>query len=298
MATPGKILVSGANGQLGRELVAMLSATYEVTGFDIDEADICSESDLNRFVGRVRPDLIIHAAAYTAVDDCEVNEEKAMLVNGTGTANIARSAAEIGARLFYYSTDYVFDGLKASAYTEDDPVGPMTVYGRSKLAGETFVSDILEDSLIIRIAWVYGKHGQNFVRTMLKLGAAQIERRRAGKTVAPLRIVNDQFGNPTWTQEIVRQTAKLIDSDLRGIVHATSTDETTWYQFACEIFSCMNMLVDVEPCTSEEFPRPAPRPHRSSLKNSRLQQAGLGVMRDYDIALKECLEKDGDSLCQ
>ncbi len=298
MAKPGKILVTGANGQLGNDLVAMLGSSYEVTRIDIEDVDICSATDLNRVVKRIGPDLVIHAAAYTAVDECESNEEKAMMINGVGTKNIACAALEVGARLFYYSTDYVFDGTKDSAYVEDDKVGPMTVYGRSKLAGEIAVRETIENSLIIRIAWVYGKHGQNFVRTMLKLGKAQIERRESGEEVNTLRVVNDQFGNPTWTEEIVRQTEKLIESEMTGVVHATSSKETTWYKFACDIFNFSNMEVEIEPCTSLEYPRPAQRPPRSTLENKRLKVAGINIMRDYNIALKACLEKDGELFCQ
>jgi len=294
MAKPGKILVTGAKGQLGSDLVSMLGKSFQVTGISSDDADICSYEDINKLVQNEKPELIIHAAAFTAVDECESNEEKAIEVNSKGTENVARAAAAIGARMFYYSTDYVFDGSKSSAYTEDDETGPLTVYGRSKLEGEEAVHKTVEDSLVIRIAWVYGKHGRNFVKTMLKIGKSQIERRHDGQKVDPLRVVDDQFGNPTWTKEIAHQTKKLIDSDLKGIVHATSQNETTWFGLARDIFKFTNMEVDLIKCTTDEFPRPAPRPKRSTLDNKRLRETGIDVMRDYDVALKDYLEKYGD----
>jgi dTDP-4-dehydrorhamnose reductase len=172
------------------------------------------------------------------------------------------------------------------------------VYGRSKLAGEEAVRELLDDYAILRIAWVYGFHGKNFVKTMIKSGKQQLDARTKGEPVLPLRVVNDQVGNPTWTKEIVRQTAKMLDHDLRGTFHATSEGETSWYDFARQIFEILKMQVDLQPCATAEYPRPAPRPVRSSLENVRVNEAGCNVMRDYRTALEEFLGRHGQELAR
>ncbi len=219
-----------------------------------------------------------------------------MAVNSEGTRNVARACAKIGARMIYYSTDYVFDGEKASAYVEDDIPAPGTVYGQSKLVGERAVQEQVDNHLILRIAWVYGRQGQNFVKTMIRLGQQQLEKSSRREKAAPLRVVDDQFGNPTWTIEICRQTSALLETDLKGVYHSTSEGEVSWYRFSQDIFESLGMEIDVQPCTTEEFPRPAPRPGRSSLENVRLKTAGLNRMRGYHEALTEFLERYGKEL--
>ena len=294
MARPGKLLVTGCRGQLGCDLVRMLSARYEVEGVDIEEVDICNRDALVSLVNTCHPDVVIHAAAYTDVDGCETNSELAMNVNGEGTRNVAKACREIGARMIYYSTDYVFNGRKDSPYVENDPTSPQTVYGKSKLAGEQAVQEMLKDYAILRIAWVYGRHGKNFVKTMLKLGKERAE----APDSEPLRVVDDQFGNPTWTEDIVRQTEVVIENNLRGIYHATSEREVSWFQFARDIFDLARIEVTVEPCTTGEFPRPAPRPRRSSLENAHLKAAGFNVMRDYREALVEFMKQYAGELAK
>ena len=290
MAKPGKILVTGANGQLGRDLMDVLGPAHEVVGVDIDRLDIRDGRAVDAFMQEVKPNTVIHAAAYTDVDGCEKDHETAFAVNSDGTRHVARACREFGARLIHISTDYVFDGEKDKAYHEDDPTHPKTVYGMSKLAGEKAVWEEVEDFVILRVAWLYGRQGKNFVRTMLKLAQDQISKVAEGQVVEPLKVVNDQYGNPTWTMEVVRQIEVLLGNDLRGVCHATNQGEATWYTFACDIFEKMNLKVFVRPCTTEEFPRPAPRPRRSSLDNTRLRSAGIDVMRPYKDALQDFLK--------
>lgn len=292
MATPGKVLLTGHRGQLGSDLLTMLSDKFQVVGFDLPELDICSELTVLNAVLSERPDVVIHSAAYTNVDGCELDPDTAMAVNAEGTRHVARACARTGIRMIYYSTDYVFDGTKADAYTETDEPNPRTAYGQSKLAGEQVIAEMVDNHLIMRIAWVYGRSGQNFVKTMVRLGRAQLKQRDLGEKIKPLRIVDDQFGNPTWTVDIARQTLALIDSDLLGVVHATAENETSWFGFASEIFRLLDMPVELEPCTTEEFPRPAPRPKRSSLENVRLKEAGKNLMRDQREALEQFIKTE------
>ncbi|MCD6249963.1 MAG: dTDP-4-dehydrorhamnose reductase [candidate division Zixibacteria bacterium] len=293
MAGTGKIFLTGHRGQLGSDLLTILSEKYEVAGFDLPELDICNEQAVLDAMRIVRPDVAIHTAAYTDVDGCESNRETAMTVNAVGTHNLALACAEMGTRLIYYSTDYVFDGTKAEAYLETDQPNPKTTYGLSKLAGERAIEVLVENHLIMRIAWVYGRTGRNFVKTMIHLGRQQLDRIGRGDNVTPLKVVDDQFGNPTWTVDIAQQTMALLDSDLRGVVHATSEGETSWYGFASGIFHLMDMPVSLMPCTTEDFPRPAPRPKRSSLENSRLKAAGKNLMRDHRDALEQFIKTEG-----
>jgi dTDP-4-dehydrorhamnose reductase len=201
-----KLLVTGSKGQLGRDLISDFSKKYDISGFDIDDIDIRNLEQLKSFFKEKKPDIVLHTAAYTDVDGCEHNVETAMSINAEGTTNIALACREIGAKLIYYSTDYVFDGDKTTPYTETDTPNPQTVYGKSKLEGEKYVTEILEDYIILRIAWLYGAHGKNFVRTMIKLGEEQLKNSKDGQIVTPLKVVDDQIGNPTWTVEIARQT--------------------------------------------------------------------------------------------
>jgi len=262
----------------------------------LPEVDITDLSQVFKAVQEVRPDAVIHAAAYTDVDGCESDSETAFSVNRDGTWNVAQACAEMGCRLIYYSTDYVFDGTKTSPYVETDVPNPKTVYGKSKLAGEEAILESLDDFAILRIAWVYGRQGKNFVKTMIRLGRQQLADRQLGKSVVPLKVVNDQIGNPTWTEEIVRQTATVLEHDLQGVFHATSEGVASWYDFARQIFEIMHMEIDIQPCTTAEFPRPAPRPAHSALENGRLKKAGLNMMRDYRIALEEFLGRYGQEL--
>jgi dTDP-4-dehydrorhamnose reductase len=294
MAASGKVLITGCRGQLGVDLMAGMSKNYAVTGIDLPEVDIRDLRQVLKVVRLSRPDVIIHAAAYTDVDGCEADPDEAFEVNREGTWNVAQACSEMGARMIYYSTDYVYDGAKATAYVETDIPNPKTVYGQSKLEGEEAVQDMVHDFAIMRIAWVYGRHGKNFVKTMIRLGQQQLSAEANKRTT--LRVVDDQIGNPTWTVDVVRQTETILDSDLTGIFHATSEGETSWYGFARDIFEQLKMPVDLQPCTTAEYPRPAHRPARSALENQRLKDAGCNLMRDQRAALAEFLNLYGRDL--
>ena len=292
-----RILVIGSEGQLGQELVPFFSSAYDVVGVDLEDCDIRLYSNVRACVRDVQPDIVIHTAAHTDVDECEIDQRMAMAVNAAGTENVARACKEVGARMVYYSTDYVFDGAKSTPYVESDPTDPQTHYGRTKLEGEKVVESLLDDYAILRIAWLYGgRKGKNFVVTMVRKGLLQIYQEQMGETITPLKVVDDQLGNPCWTLEVARQTRVVLANNLTGIFHATSEGETSWYGFARMIFEKLNMPVQISPCTTEEFPCLAPRPKRSSLENKRLKDAGLNVMRSWDVALDECLDQRGEPL--
>ncbi len=291
-----KVLVSGSKGQLGRDLIGILSAKFDISGFDIDKIDIRNLEDVKKFFRQKKPDIVLHAAAYTDVDRCESETETAMAVNAEGTENVALACKDINAKMIYYSTDYVFDGEKSSPYIETDNPNPQTIYGRSKLEGEKKIAGILDEYAILRIAWLYGAHGKNFVRTMIKLGNKQLRQAKDGQVVEPLIVVNDQFGNPTWTIEVARQTEVVIDNKLAGIFHCTSEGATTWYDFARAIFTELLMNVYLKSCTTDEFRRPARRPKYSVLDNKNLKDLNLNVMSDYKTALIEFFNKYGATL--
>jgi dTDP-4-dehydrorhamnose reductase len=291
-----KLLVTGSKGQLGRDLIETLSPQFDITGFDIDRVDIRNLDQIISFFDSTKPDVVLHGAAFTDVDECETNIETAMAVNSDGTANIALACKEINARLIYYSTDYVFDGTKKSPYIETDEPNPQTVYGKSKLAGEQKIAEIIDDYAILRIAWLYGAHGKNFVRTMIKIGNDQLQKAKLGQVVDPLMVVNDQFGAPTWAIEVARQTKIVIDNDLNGIYHCTAEGETDWYDFAKIIFEELSLNVYLKPCTTEQLPRPAPRPKYSVLENKKLKDLNLNIMADYKTALKEFFNTNGATL--
>lgn len=291
-----KILVTGCRGQLGRDLVRMLERSCQVSGIDIEDIDIQDSRGLEKYVLQAAPEAVIHAAAYTDVDGCESNPELAMAVNCAGAENVARACRTAGAKMLFYSTDYVFDGLSVTPYTEDDIPSPQTIYGKSKWEGERAVSRTIENNAILRIAWVYGYHGKNFVKTMMKIGRQYLFAREKGEDPPPLKVVDDQFGNPTWTEDVVRQTQIVLENDLTGVYHASSEGTASWYKFACDIFRHLNMPVNLTPCTTEEYPRPARRPRYSSLENAALKKLGLNVMPHYEKSLENFLNSYGARL--
>jgi len=291
-----KIIITGANGQLGFDLIKSFSNEYEIFPVDVQDFDIRDYSKIDSCLKRFKPDIVIHSAANTNVDDCESNAELAMSINATGTEYIARACHEIGARMIYFSTDYVFDGQKRSPYKEDDSPHPVNIYGRSKLEGEIAVQTYLSNFAILRIAWLYGAHGRNFVKTIIRLGNRQLNEKRAGRKTSPIEIVDDQIGNPTWTMEVVNQTRAIIENGLEEVIHCTSGGETSWYKFARAIFQNLAMPVDIRPCRTDEHPRPAKRPSYSSLENKLLKEYNLNIMRHHDEALREFLSQHGEGL--
>jgi dTDP-4-dehydrorhamnose reductase len=275
-----KILVTGANGQLGRE-IAVQAQQHTLIMTDLKELDITDHQATADFFRQVKPGAVIHCAAYTNVDKAETDADTAFRINVAGTQNIAAGCLATGARMVYISTDYVFDGQSQQAYREFDAVNPQSAYGRTKWQGEQMVRHILGRHYILRTAWLYGD-GNNFVRTMLKL---------AGEG-NPLRVVDDQVGTPTSTTELTKAILRLLDSDAYGTYHATCQGQCSWYEFACEIFRQAGKKVDICPVTTAEFPRPAKRPPHSVLDNYMLRMTVGDPMASWQDALRSYLEKE------
>lgn len=272
-----RIVITGANGQLGREIAKQASA-HELILTDYETLDITDCTAVAAFMKTIKPDAAIHCAAYTNVDGAESDYDGAFRVNVVGSQNIAAGCLEVGARLVYVSTDYVFDGQKQQSYREFDPINPQSVYGITKWQGEEMVRQILGRHYILRTAWLYGE-GNNFVRTMLSLAEKN----------TTLRVVNDQIGTPTSTVDLARAIFALLAADAYGTYHATCQGQCSWYEFACEIFRQTGKQVEVLPVTTEEFPRPAKRPAHSVLDNYMLRMTVGDPMRNWQQALKEYL---------
>lgn len=279
-----KIVVTGAGGQLGQELIRLNVPDVQIIGFDRATLDITDADQCMRTMLRERPDAVIHAAAYTAVDRAESDPDGARLVNVEGTGNAARAAEAVGARFCYVSTDYVFDGQGTSPYEETDATGPRTRYGQTKLEGEQIAMASCSRAYIVRTAWVYGRYGNNFVRTMLQLAKQRNE----------LTIVNDQKGSPTYTLDLAHFLVELVKTDRYARYHATNGGQCTWYEFAKAIFEEAGIGdVNVLPCTTEQYPRPAPRPAYSVLGNEALIRAGFQPLRHWRDALSDYLRQYG-----
>lgn len=275
-----KVLVTGVKGQLGYDVVNELKKrNHEAIGVDISEMDITDSNSVERVITKVKPDAVIHCAAYTAVDAAEENKELCMKVNAGGTENIAKVCKEIDAKMIYISTDYVFDGEGVRPWKPEDGRAPLNVYGQSKYEGELAVEKYLEKYFIVRIAWVFGVNGNNFIKTMLKLGEAKDE----------ISVVNDQIGSPTYTYDLARLLVDMVESDKYGKYHATNEGLCTWYEFACEIFKQAGVEVKVEPVTSDMFPSKAKRPHNSRMEKSKLDEKGFVRLPDWKDALSRYL---------
>ena len=282
-----KILITGGKGMLGRTLQKHL-AGHELTIADLPDWDITKDTDFVAKVAAVNPELIVHCAAMTKVDDCEAKRDLAFKLNEEGSRNVALAAKTCGARLIAISTDYVFSGEPPKepwAWSETDIPRPRTVYGASKFAGEQMIQMILPDAVILRIAWLYGEGGPSFVHTMAKLGA------QAG---GPLKVVNDQRGNPTSTDVVANVIKFLITKpEVSGIIHGTCEDQCTWYDLTVELFRLLDLKREVVPCSTDEFPRPAPRPHNSALKKSVLNLLGYRTP-NWKVALANFIRDSGD----
>jgi dTDP-4-dehydrorhamnose reductase len=282
-------LVTGAAGMLGRDLTDLLRLRgAEFTGLARADLDIADARAVTAAVSSVKPDVVVNCAAWTAVDAAEEHEAQALAVNGRGAANLAAACANAGALLVHPSTDYVFDGHAATPYSEDAATGPAGAYGRGKLAGEQAVRAALPDaSYIVRTAWLYGAHGKNFVKTMLRLAA---------NGTAP-GVVADQHGQPTWTADVAEQVLALVEKSAPpGVYHATSSGQTTWFGFAEEIFRLYDSSVtrdeDAErkrvaprPISTAEYPTPAQRPEYSVLGHDAWRAAGIAPIGDWRDAL-------------
>ncbi len=282
-----RLLVIGAKGMLGKDLMDRLRLPFpadegwEILGWDIDEIDIQEEESTVRKIERIRPEIVINAAAYTDVDGCESNEEKAFRVNAEGMKHVALGSRTCGAKVVYLSTDYVFDGGKKEPYSEEDPPHPLSVYGRSKWKGEQYVQEFLKDGLIIRSQWLYGRHGKNFVNAIL----------RQAKEKRVLSIVDDQVGSPTYTVDLADAISHLAQRRAQGIFHVANSDSCTWFAFGQAILKFSGRTeVKVVPISSKELGRPAARPPYSVLSSQKLaRETGL-TLRPWSHALRDYIQ--------
>lgn len=280
-----RILVLGAKGMLGRDLMEVLRSSLpsdQVVGWDIEEMDIQKKDDSVTKIEKLRPEIVIHIAAYTDVDGCELNKEKAFSVNGEGTKHVVLAAAKCHAKMVYLSTDYVFDGDKREPYVESDAPRPLNVYGHSKLQGEQYVQAFVKDFLIIRTQWLYGPFGKNFVSSVL---------RQAGEKNT-LSIVDDQTGSPTYTVDLSNAISTLVQSDAQGIFHVANSGLCTWYTLGQTILRLSGLnRVRVVPISSKELGRPAARPSYSVLGCQKFEEETGLTMRPWPEALKDYLSK-------
>ena len=276
-----RILLTGRDGQVGRELSRSLAKLGEVTATGREELDLTSDYAIGDMVHEVRPQLIVNAAAYTAVDKAESDRERCFAVNAATPTVIAAEAAALGAKLVHYSTDYVFDGDHATPYVEEDPTGPRNVYGASKLAGERGIAEAGGEFLILRTSWVYSNHGANFLKTMLRLGAERTE----------LRIVADQRGAPTSAEAIAGATLRILKLSgeagwTSGLFHMTAAGATTWYGFAKAIFArAAGPKPSLVPIATAEYPTPAARPANSILSNDKFARTFGFQLPDWEQQL-------------
>lgn len=315
-----KILITGSGGMLGTDICQVLSDTGKHLIYGLDnrvlasgndkildgfiKADITEEKDLLKSMTGLKPELVIHTAAYTDVDSCELNKEKAEHVNALGTKNVALVCRETDSTLFYISTDYVFDGQKKEPYTEDDRLNPVNVYGRTKLAGENYIKEILKDYVVIRSSWLFGRHGSNFVEAILnkagwKEGLIAADNKNG---CMELEVVNDQTGSPTYTKDLAGAIKELTDRPLveaeSKIYHIANSGVCSWYDLACKAIECAGIKgVKVKPISTAKLnpPRPAPRPEMSALDNSRYNKLTGRLLRPWSEALKSYIIKTGVS---
>lgn len=272
-----KILVTGVRGQLGYDVVKELNGRgIETVGVDIEEMDITDEASVNKVIREAAVDAVIHCAAYTAVDAAEEHEELCRRVNAEGPRNIARVCRELDIPMVYISTDYVFDGRGERYWEPEDEKAPQSVYGKTKYEGELAVQELLEKYFIVRIAWVFGINGKNFVKTMLNLS----------KNHDTVRVVNDQFGSPTYTYDLAKLLADMVVTEKYGVYHATNEGVCSWYEFACAIFEEAGIEMKVLPVTTQEYGASANRPANSRMSKDKLTECGFRRLPDWRDALK------------
>lgn len=277
-----KVLVTGVKGQLGYDVVNELTKRGHIAiGTDIEEMDITNADSVDAVIKENVPDAVIHCAAYTAVDAAEDNADLCRKINAEGTQNIANVCKELDIKMTYISTDYVFDGEGERPWEPDDERTPLNVYGQTKYEGELAVQNTLEKYFIVRIAWVFGVNGKNFIKTMLNLG----------KTRDSLTVVDDQFGSPTYTFDLARLLVDMVETDKYGIYHATNEGICTWYEFACEIFKQAGMNVKVSPVSSAEYPAKAKRPSNSRMSKEKLAENGFEKLPTWQDALSRYLKE-------
>lgn len=293
-----KVLICGGKGQLGTDCRRILESRHEVKALDVEPLDdgagetldITRPDEVTAAVGAFEPDLLLNCAAFTRVDDCETETVAARRINAEAPGVLAAAMEAVGGKIIHVSTDYVFDGQKAlpEHYREDETPRPVSVYGKTKLQGEEAVRRAAGRYAIVRTAWLYGAAGHNFLKTMLRLAVASPERE--------LRVVDDQFGSPTWSHRLALQIEKLIEADGRGIFHATAEGHCSWYELATHFLARMGIPHRIVPCPSEAYPTPARRPRNAILENSRLKAAGIHLMRDWQRDVDQFVAEFGDRL--
>lgn len=279
-----KVLVTGVTGQLGYDVAKELERRHiEYKGVGSKDMDLTVPSEVEKVVTAYHPDAVIHCAAYTAVDKAEDEYGRAMDVNAKGTLALAKAAKKIGAKMLYISTDYVFDGKGTEPFAVDAPKGPLNVYGLTKLFGEEAVQMVLEKYFIVRISWVFGKNGNNFIKTMVRLGQTHEE----------LTVVADQWGSPTYTADLAPLLCDMVETDKYGVYHATNEGITNWAEFAAEIMKAAGLPCRIKPIPSSDYPTKATRPLNSRLDKSSLDRAGFKRLPEWRDALKRYM---GDEL--
>lgn len=275
-----RILVTGAAGMLGHALVPLLQEHHEVVGLTRSACDLSDKDAVRETFRNHKPELVFHLAAFTDVDGCELDPQKAKSSNEMATFNVARAAKEVGAAVLYTSTDYVFDGRAATPYSEDAQTHPLSVYGKTKLMGERHLQEILDRCFIVRTSWLYGPHGKNFVSTILRLAGEKTE----------LKVVDDQRGSPTYTRHLAQKLAELAATREYGIYHVAAEGNCTWFELACKIVELSGRHgIQVTPISTSEFGRPAPRPAYSVLATQRINSVGVGPLPHWQIGLKSYL---------
>ena len=276
-----KVLVTGVKGQLGYDVVKDLEKRgHQPIGVDRDEMDLMNNEAIRTFIMNLKPEAIIHCAAYTAVDKAEEEVETCYQINAEAVKVISECAKELDVKLIYISTDYVFDGTKEGEYVETDLPNPINVYGASKLKGEQYVQTLLEKYYIVRISWVFGVNGNNFIKTMRRLGSERDE----------LNIINDQVGSPTYTADLAPLLVDMMETDKYGIYHATNEETCSWYEFANEIFKQSGIEVKTNPITTDQYPTAAKRPMNSRMSKAKLKANGFNLLPTWQEALAHYLK--------
>lgn len=277
-----KVLVTGVKGQLGFDIVKVCKdRNIEAIGVDIEEMDITNSEQVKNIITQSNVDAVIHCAAYTAVDAAEDNVEICEKINIDGTRNIAEVCKALDIKMMYFSTDYVFDGMGTSPWKEVDKRKPLNVYGYTKCEGEKVIEELLTKFFIVRISWVFGVNGNNFIKTMLRLGNERGE----------VSVVNDQIGAPTYTADLAELCVDMIVTDKYGIYHATNEGDCSWYDFACQIFKDANMDVKVNPVDSSAFPVKAKRPKNSRMSKKQLDKNGFTRLPTWQDALQRYIKE-------
>lgn len=277
-----RFLITGVKGQLGHDIVGELKKRgHETVGVDIEEMDITDPKACEKVITESNVDGVFHCAAYTAVDAAEDNKELCMKINVQGTENIAKVCEKLDIKMMYISTDYVFNGEGTRPWEPDDKTEPLNVYGESKYYGEVAVTDHVKKFYVVRIAWVFGINGKNFIKTMLRLGKERDE----------LTVVDDQFGSPTYTYDLSRLLVDMMETDKYGFYHATNEGICSWYEFACEIFRQAGLNVKVTPVSSKEYNSKAKRPSNSRMNKDKLTENGFERLPKWQDALSRYLKE-------